>query len=69
MKKSKKRKGKTAAGAPKGSGKNFAALKAKFAAQGKRSPGGLAAYIGRKKYGNEEMAEMSRKGRMREEKE
>ena len=37
--------------APVGQGGRFAALKEKLAAKGATNPGGLAAYIGRKKYG------------------
>lgn len=48
-----------------GSGARFKALKKKLASQGATSPGGLAAYIGRKKYGNKKMASMAAKGRKR----
>ncbi len=47
-----------------GGGGRFKALKAALAQRkGVTSPGGLAAFIGREKYGNEKMAEMSAKGR------
>jgi hypothetical protein len=46
-----------------GSGKRFAALKGKLAKRGAKSPGALAAYIGRKKYGARKMAKLSAKGR------
>lgn len=49
----------TTAGAPPGSGKNFAALKAKLAARGAHDPGALAAYIGRRKYGRKAFGKMS----------
>lgn len=43
----------------------FNKLKAKLKRKGVRSPGGLAAFIGRKKYGKKRFAAMSRKGRRR----
>lgn len=46
-----------------GGGGRFDALKRKFAAQGKSNPGGLAAFIGRKKYGAKKFAKLSAKGR------
>jgi hypothetical protein len=47
-----------------GDGARFAALKGKLADRpGVKNPGALAAYIGRKKYGNEKMEEMAEKGR------
>jgi hypothetical protein len=46
-----------------GSGARFKALKKKLAKKGVRSPGGLAAFIGRKKYGKKKFASLSRKGR------
>jgi hypothetical protein len=52
------KKGKTFAGAPPGSGKNFAKLKGSLAARGARNPGALAAYIGRKKYGRKGFAKL-----------
>lgn len=52
-----------------GSGKRFASLKRKFASRkGKRkvkSPGGLAAYIGRKKFGAKKFSKLAAKGRKR----
>lgn len=41
----------------------FDKLKNKFSREGKSSPAGLAAYIGRKKYGNAGMAAKSAAGR------
>jgi hypothetical protein len=49
----------TYAGAPPGSGANFAKLKGALAARGASNPGGLAAFIGRKKYGRKGMAKLS----------
>jgi len=51
-----------------GSGKRFAALKRKLARRGARSPGGLAAYIGRKRYGKKRFAKLSAAGRRRKHK-
>ena len=49
-----------------GGGGRFAAMKKKLSKRkGVFSPGGLAAKIGRDKYGEERMAEMSAKGRKR----
>jgi len=49
-----------------GGGGRFAKLKKKFAGRkGVRSPGGLVAYIGRKKYGAKKMAKMNAAGRKR----
>lgn len=52
-----------------GSGKRFSKLKRSFAARrGKKkvsSPGGLAAYIGRKKYGKKRFQKLASKGRKR----
>lgn len=48
---------------PLGSGQRFKALSAKLGARGAHDPDALAAYIGRKKYGNAKMASMSKKGR------
>lgn len=49
--------------APLGQGGRFAALKQKLAKKpGITNPGGLAASIGRKKYGNKKFAGLSRKG-------
>jgi hypothetical protein len=55
----------TYAGAPPGSGANFAALKGALAARGVRNPGALAAHIGRKKYSRSGMAKLSAMGRAR----
>jgi hypothetical protein len=41
----------------------FNKLKSKLKKRGARSPAGLAAYIGRKKYGKKGMAKLSAKGR------
>lgn len=51
--------------APKiGTGARFAALKQRLAGRkGVTSPAGLAAYIGRKKFGAAKMAKLSAKGR------
>ena len=46
-----------------GSGKRFSALKGALAKKGAKSPGALAAWIGRRKYGAKKMASMSAKGR------
>ena len=46
-----------------GTGARFAKLKGELAKKGAKSPGALAAYIGRKKYGNAKMAKLSAKGR------
>lgn len=47
-----------------GSGARFKALKNKLSKQkGVTDPGALAAEIGRKKYGNKKMAQLSAKGR------
>jgi hypothetical protein len=54
-----KAKGTTFAGAPPGSGKNFAKLKGALAKRGARNPGALAAYIGRKKYGRKGFAKLA----------
>lgn len=48
-----------------GSGKRFKALANKFAKRGVENPAGLAAYIGRKKYGNKKMAKMAEHGKER----
>lgn len=49
-----------------GSGGRFAALKAKLGKRkGVTSPGGLAAYIGRRKYGAKRMAKWAAAGRKR----
>lgn len=46
-----------------GSGERFKKLKAKLAERGAKNPGGLAAYIGREKYGQEKMTKMAVKGK------
>ena len=46
-----------------GSGKRFAALEEKLATKGVKNPSGLAAAIGRAKYGMKKMAKMAAKGR------
>ena len=59
----KKGKAKPNAKAPLGEGGRFAALKKKLAAKGAKNPAGLAATIGRKKYGKKKMSEMAAEGR------
>ena len=44
---------------------SFAARKAEFAAEGKRDPGGLAYYVGVKKYGRAGMAAKAAAGRVK----
>jgi len=46
-----------------GSGARFKALKKKLSAKGARTPGALAAWIGRKKYGTKKFAKLSSKGK------
>jgi hypothetical protein len=46
-----------------GSGKRFKKLTKELAGKGVRSPAGLAAYIGRKKYGKKKMSDMAAAGR------
>ncbi len=46
-----------------GSGERFKALTKKLKAKGASNPKGLAAAIGRKKYGSKKMASMAAKGR------
>lgn len=46
-----------------GSGARFKALKKDLSKKNVKSPGGLAAYLGRKKYGAKRFAALSRKGR------
>jgi len=48
-----------------GGGGRFAKLKGQLAERGARSPGALAAWIGRRKYGSKKMAEFSAQGRRR----
>lgn len=45
-----------------GSGKRFSTLVKKLSEKGTSNPAGLAAAIGRKKYGSEKMASMAAKG-------
>lgn len=54
---------KTAAGAPLGSGKNFAKIERDAKKSGARNPAAVAAAAGRKKYGAKKMASMAAKGR------
>lgn len=49
--------------APVGQGGRFAALQQKLGNQGASNPGALAAYIGRKKYGDKGMQRMAAVGR------
>ncbi len=46
-----------------GSGNRFKALKTSLKKKGASNPAGLAAYIGRKKYGKAKMAKLALKGR------
>jgi hypothetical protein len=46
-----------------GSGARFAMLKAQVAKGGAEDPGAVAAAIGRKKYGQAKMTELSQKGK------
>ncbi len=46
-----------------GSGERFKELKGELGKKGAKDPGALAAWIGRKKYGDKKMTEMSKKGR------
>jgi hypothetical protein len=46
-----------------GGGDRFRKLEAKLAGQGARDPAGLAAWIGRKKYGKERFQALSESGR------
>lgn len=46
-----------------GTGKRFAALKKKLAKKGAKTPGALAAWIGRRKWGKKRFAKLSAKGR------
>jgi hypothetical protein len=46
-----------------GQGGRFKALKSALAKKGAKSPGALAAWIGRRKYGAKKMAKWSAKGR------
>jgi len=46
-----------------GTGKRFAMLKKKLAARGVSDPAGLAAFIGRKKYGKKKFQSLAAKGK------
>lgn len=48
---------------PLGSGQRFRQLEGKLAHRGVRDPAALAAYIGRKKFGNKRFAQLGRQGR------
>lgn len=48
-----------------GSGKRFASLKRSLSRKGVKNPGGLAASIGRKKFGAKRMAKLAARGRRR----
>jgi len=48
-----------------GGGGRFAKLKGQLAKRGAKSPGGLASFIGRKKYGQKKMSDFSAQGRRR----
>lgn len=48
-----------------GEGGRFKALKGALAAKGAKSPGGLAAWIGRRKHGKEAFQKMAAEGRNR----
>jgi hypothetical protein len=48
---------------PLGSGGRFKALKGKLASKGVKDPGALAAFIGRKKYGNAKFNKLAQKGK------
>ena len=49
--------------APLGQGGRFAALKNKLKKRGAKNPGGLAAFIGRKKYGAKKFQKLAVKGK------
>lgn len=57
------KKSRTFAGAPAGSGKNFKKLSEKLDKEGAEDSDALAAYIGRKKYGNKKFQKMAANGR------
>ena len=59
------RKAKSAKKPKLGTGKRFAKLKGELAAKGAKSPGALAAWIGRRKFGKKKMAKLSAGGRKR----
>jgi hypothetical protein len=48
-----------------GTGARFKALKGKLAKKGAKSPGALAAWIGRRKYGPKKFGQLSAKGKKR----
>lgn len=48
-----------------GTGKRFARLKSQLKKKGAKSPGALAAWIGRKEYGGKKMTTMAVKGKKR----
>jgi hypothetical protein len=48
-----------------GTGKRFKALKSSLAKKGAKNPGGLAAYIGRRKYGKKKFQKLATAGRKR----
>ena len=48
-----------------GGGGRFKKLKKKLGKQGAKNPAALAAYIARKKYGNNKMTSMAAKGKRR----
>ena len=48
-----------------GTGQRFRALKKKLTRKGVRSPGGLAAFLGRKKFGKKRFAKLAAAGRKR----
>lgn len=52
-----------------GSGERFKNLANKFAKKGIEDPAALAAVVGRKKYGNKNMASLAEKGKERHERE
>lgn len=51
------------ANAPLGQGGRFAALEQKLQGQGAKNPGALAAFIGRKKFGNKKFNSLSKHGK------
>lgn len=48
-----------------GGGGRFEKLKGELSSRGAKNPGGLAAWIGRKKYGAKKMGDFSGQGRRR----
>lgn len=59
------KKGGTAAGAPLGSGKNFAKIEREAAKSGARNPAAVAAAAGQRKYGKKVMGQLAAAGRKR----